>query len=348
MNSSTPIFNSFLSENRSFEKAQAIYEQRVMDARIVYDNFASGFNERSCPVCGSEKSRSVEKFDDRYGVSVCSVCNTLFVNPAPSVDALNFYYNHCQCNEQLRVFFQQRADTSNPIIDGRITSALDKVLAKGALESKLKVLEIGCNSGAFLAGLHQAAKTQGIDHNLELIGIDIDEKAVNNPASKDITLLHATAEELHELSSETFDFVFHFELIEHLHDPFAFCVASRRLLKPGGTMFFTTPNILGLDNQALNYNSFRPLAHAIFPPMHLNAFSTQNISHFLLRAGFCVEKISTPGIFDVDIVKQFSENTNGKFLSLAAIEDESILALIQHILRETNGSSHMEIEASRT
>ena len=61
-------------------------------------------------------------------------------------------------------------------------------------------------------------------------------------------------------------------------------------------------NALGLDNQAIGYNEFRPLAHGIFPPMHLQAFTTQNITHFLLRANFEVKDISTPGNFDIDII----------------------------------------------
>jgi len=59
-----------------------------------------------------------------------------------------------------------------------------------------------------------------------------------------------------------------------------------KLLKVSGVHYFHTPNINGMDNIALNWNSKRLLAHGIFPPMHLNAFTMQNITLFALRSGF--------------------------------------------------------------
>ena len=107
-------------------------------------------------------------------------------------------------------------------------------------------------------------------------------------------------------------------------------------------MYFHTPNILGLDNQSLSYNDFRPLAHGIFPPMHLNAFTTQNVSHFLMRAGFKIVNIKTPGNFDVDIVKNFSDKKN-PFYIIKKIKNLKYLAIIQNIIRRLNASSHLSV-----
>ena len=67
--------------------------------------------------------------------------------------------------------------------------------------------------------------------------------------------------------------VLHFELIEHLVNPFNFNCAINALLVSGGVNFFTTPNGDGFDNVAVGYNKTRLLAHSIFPPMHLNPLS---------------------------------------------------------------------------
>jgi len=111
-------------------------------------------------------------------------------------------------------------------------------------------------------------------------------------------------------------------------------------------MYFHTPNALGLDNRALTYNDFRPLAHGIFPPMHLNAFTTQNISHFLIRCGFNIEKIETPGNFDVDIVRQFCEVEND-YSVINEINDEKSLAILQHVIKALGASSHLAVLASK-
>lgn len=79
-------------------------------------------------------------------------------------------------------------------------------------------------------------------------------------------------------------------------------VATKKLMSDGGLHHFHTPNALGMDNQALGYNSFRALAHGIFPPMHLQAFTPQNIGHFAMRSGYSIVQMDTPGNFDVDMV----------------------------------------------
>ena len=161
-----------------------------------------------------------------------------------------------------------------------------------------------------------------------------------------ISLFHSSAEDFVGKSQQSFDLILHFELIEHLHNPFEFCCALYKLLNKEGLMYFHTPNSLSLDNQAMNYNDFRPLAHGIFPPMHLNAFTTQNVSHFLIRSGFNVRKIETPGNFDVDIVRQFCEESS-ELSVINKIKDEQSLAILQFVLRTLGASSHLAVLAAK-
>lgn len=112
-------------------------------------------------------------------------------------------------------------------------------------------------------------------------------------------------------------------------------------------MVFTTPNILGLDNQALNYNGMRYLAHGMFPPMHLNAFSTENIAHFLISSGFAVEDIATPGKFDVDMVTLCKDYLHEDLFGDLALLDKPSKALLQALLARLNVSSHMQCVAKK-
>ena len=199
---------------------------------------------------------------------------------------------------------------------------------------------MGCHSGSFLYEIYELLKTRGISSFVDLVGIDIDKSAIDSAISPKLNLFHSSAEEFIKEKYEKFDLVMHFELIEHLHDPFMFCKALNELLSDQGLMYFHTPNAIGLDNQALSYNDFRPIAHGIFPPMHLNAFTTQNVGHFLIRAGFKVREITTPGNFDVDIICQFVED-NSPYSLLKNISSESDLAIVQSLIRMVNGSSHL-------
>ena len=103
-------------------------------------------------------------------------------------------------------------------------------------------------------------------------------------------------------------------------------------------------NFYGFDNVAVGYNKTRLLAHSIFPPMHLNAFSPSSIPMFALRSLFDVVSIETPGIFDVDIVKLSCDelDDNSLFQSIKLFDDNQ-LAHIQSWLQALKASVHMEV-----
>ena len=140
----------------------------------------------------------------------------------------------------------------------------------------------------------------------------------------------------------------HFELIEHLPDPFKFMLSTKNLLDSDGVTYFHTPNAMGFDNQALWYNDFRPLAHGIFPPMHLQAFTTHNIILFLDRCGFSLNELKTPGKFDVDMINNYSKeiNKHKSVFKLIKNFNEDQRNIIQLWLQKLKCSSHMTIKAS--
>lgn len=181
----------------------------------------------------------------------------------------------------------------------------------------------------------------------KFFGIDIDANSIAMNVDPEIDLKAASAESLAESVTDKFDLVLHFELIEHLQDPYRFMKSVRKLMADGGLHHFHTPNGNGFDNIAIGYNEFRPLAHAIFPPMHLQAFTPVNILHFAIRSGFKIVQIDTPGSFDVDIVKCFPVQDESSFSILGQIPDD-YLALFQNWLQKLNASSHMRVTLKKS
>lgn len=341
-----PSYISFLKENRTRSQAEEIYAQRIKDSEEVFNKFSDEFIERVCPACGEQEYTQLEKFNGQYGVVSCAKCSSNYVNPSPNLDALDYYYNNCECNNQLGNLLKERVGKKGVILSERTTLVLEIINRLLENKPKIRILDVGCNSGAFLCELKQALMDENYASKVSLEGIDIDKAAIQTPVDEEIRLHHSSAEEFVSKSEHKFDLILHFELIEHLHDPYEFCCALYKLLNDKGLMYFHTPNALGLDNTALSYNEFRPLAHGIFPPMHLNAFTTQNITHFLIRCGFNITKISTPGNFDVDIVRQFGSK-EGKLSVINEIPDEVSFAILQHVLRELGSSSHLAVLASK-
>jgi len=341
-----PSYISIFKENRTKAQAEEIYNQRIRDSEEVYRKFSNDFFERDCPVCGAIEYNELKRFNQQYGVVSCVKCSSMYVNPSPNLEALDFYYNICECNKQLGSLFKQRVGKKSVILSERMRLVLTLIDNLLETKSQIKILEVGCNSGAFVYELKQALAKKKCADKVTLVGIDIDKSAIDNPVDSEIYLYHSSAEEFVEKSQQQFDLIMHFELIEHLHNPYDFCCALYNLLNDDGLMYFHTPNALGLDNQVLSYNDFRPLAHGIFPPMHLNAFTTQNVMHFLIRCGFNLKEVKTPGNFDVDIVRQFGVEES-KLSVINEITNEQSLAIVQYVLRELGSSSHLSVLASK-
>ena len=339
-------YYSLSSHNRSYSEAIHIYEARIRDSKEIFEKFSDSFIERECPYCGSSRSTKHDLFYESYNIDKCTSCANIYVNPVPSLEAIDYYYNNCECNNMLGNLLRRRHKTNNVILSNRSKKVCNLIesYVSNKNQSSLKILEIGCNSGVFLSELRCAVENLFPDLDVQIFGIDIDLEAISKNVDKSNTLVCSSAEEYIETATSAFDIVLHFELIEHLLNPFNFNCAINSLLTPGGINFFTTPNGEGFDNVAVGYNKTRLLAHSIFPPMHLNAFSPVSIPIFALRSSFDIISIETPGIFDVDIVKLSYDklDDDSLFKSIKLFSDDQ-LAHVQSWLQELKASVHMEV-----
>lgn len=103
-----------------------------------------------------------------------------------------------------------------------------------------RIVDIGCGGGILSEGLAKiGADVLGIDLSEELIDIaDLHglESGVNVHYRK------ISAEALADEQPESFDHVTCMEMLEHVPDPASIVRACAKLVKPGGTVFFSTLN----------------------------------------------------------------------------------------------------------
>jgi 2-polyprenyl-6-hydroxyphenyl methylase/3-demethylubiquinone-9 3-methyltransferase len=103
-----------------------------------------------------------------------------------------------------------------------------------------RVLDVGCGGGI----LSESMSEKGAD----VIGIDLGEKALKvaklhqleSGSQVDYQLI--AVEELASQQPESFDVVTCMEMLEHVPDPAAIIDDCARLVKPGGSVFFSTIN----------------------------------------------------------------------------------------------------------
>lgn len=335
---------SKFESNRSLEEALNIYEQRIADAKSNYVKHNTSFKLRPCPFCGDDRYDLLDEFHESFKIAKCKQCGSEYVNPCPSKEAISDYYSNGKCNRQLAAVTGSRKTSFN--VDDRVLSIESAMFDKLVNSKRIKILEVGCSSGLFLSNLRNYMQHKYQDAIFEIFGIDLDAEAIKNKVDEFVHLSCNSAESLTDSDSyenNSYDLILHYELIEHLIDPFGFMGSVKKLLKPDGLCIFTTPNSYGAENLAVNYNSRRLLAHGIFPPMHLQAFSTHNISLFAYRLGLDVVQVSTPGKLDVDMITLNKKYlTNDSFVRVANLDDESIKELIQEYTSACYASSHMQ------
>jgi 2-polyprenyl-3-methyl-5-hydroxy-6-metoxy-1,4-benzoquinol methylase len=177
------------------------------------------------------------------------------------------------------------ADVRLTVIQQRVlacTSALN--LPQGA-----HVLDAPCGGSAALT---LALKERGFS----AVGADVDLDAATRlgkaftPVNLDGPL---------PWQNETFDAVFSTEGIEHLENHFAFLREICRILKPGGTLVLTTPNITALRSRMRFFASgffgrdSRPLNETNRHPLHhIGLLTLPDLRYALHTSGFQLTAVS--------------------------------------------------------
>jgi 2-polyprenyl-6-hydroxyphenyl methylase/3-demethylubiquinone-9 3-methyltransferase len=110
----------------------------------------------------------------------------------------------------------------------------------GGLDGK-KVIDVGCGGGILSESMAlRGANTLGIDMGKEPLSVaelHALDKGVDNIEYRQIT-----AEEIASEQKEQFDVVTCMEMLEHVPDPSSIIKSCADLVKPGGSVFFSTLN----------------------------------------------------------------------------------------------------------
>jgi len=157
------------------------------------------------------------------------------------------------------------------------------------------IVDVGCGDGSALA----VAARQNPAHRFA--GIDWSGDALRRASALGLTVLRAgvTAPGL-PVGDGAADVVIMSELIEHLVDPDGAVAEVRRVLRPGGSLLLSTPNLAAWYNRGLLAVGIQPIFSEVslrgvfgrpgsVVAGHLRLFTRRALTEFLTASGFrCV------------------------------------------------------------
>lgn len=264
----------------------------------------------ACPVCGSQE-RSVLHADLRdlqflcapglWTFHRCLQCSSAYLDPRPTRGSIGraytVYYTHGRpCNRlgplgkvqrRLRYGFLNQAHGYRlypawragawllRVLPNERSLALREIRHLTRRGNGMRVLDVGCGSGAFL----DLMRWQGWSG----VGLEPDQSAVDTARERGLEVIQGTVDRLAELPASSFDAITMSHAIEHLHDPVASLRACARLLAPDGVMYIATPNL-----DARGHSVFGADWIGLDPPRHLVLFTRDSLEAAARAAGLTV------------------------------------------------------------
>lgn len=233
-------------------------------------------NMNTCPICMHDESRvtfTTEYLQKEIQVWRCKDCDFDFINTnlAPQQDSND---SSSETPEDIVERYYQ-----NFIIDREVASkSLDKRMPIFSMirGSDIKdVLEIGCGPGTAYDWFRKK--------NINWMGLDVDENALNHAKKWDIPV---SSQSIDEITSK-FDLIYFHQVLEHVMDPVDFLNKCKALMKPGGVIAAGVPNNNGFTA------IFRRLLNKKYPldygfiqiPYHLRAYNKKSLTKLFNLAG---------------------------------------------------------------
>jgi methionine biosynthesis protein MetW len=120
------------------------------------------------------------------------------------------------------------------------------------LNSDARLLDCGCSDGEFTLKKAENIGTR------KIYGIDVVEENVNKAKAKGIEVYCGDLDQRFPFEDETFDVVSASQVIEHVSNTDGFLREVLRVLKRGGYVIISTPNLASLDSIFLLLGGWQP------------------------------------------------------------------------------------------
>ena len=168
-----------------------------------------------------------------------------------------------------------------------MTEPVDDLFAGGDL-----LIDLGCGDGRWLDAVASRYRTA--------IGADITELRRDDPIGSGWKFIQADLDREFPFDDEIADAIRANQVIEHVREPVAFVAAARRVLRPGGLLVVTTPNVryvrhllrLVVLGRGPMTSSHAPGETSAWDDGHLHYLTPGDLRRIASRAGFSEIQVS--------------------------------------------------------
>jgi 2-polyprenyl-3-methyl-5-hydroxy-6-metoxy-1,4-benzoquinol methylase len=212
------------------------------------------------------KAEDLRITDSRYGLTLpmykCCVCGFLQCD----TNNLSDLYEQLEDTEYIESSEQRKKQLAFLL---KQTLPFLPVRTKGNGNTDVKILDVGAGTGLFV----QLA----LEHGLAAQGIEPSAFLANYAVSQVLPVINSSVP---CFPSDNFDAIFMTDVLEHITDPASLLFAYNKILKSGGVLFVTTPNVSSalarfMKNRWWHYR----LAH-------IGYYNKKTLEKLMIRTGF--------------------------------------------------------------
>ncbi len=244
------------------------------------------FEQVRCNLCGADTTRKVMNING-FTIVRCTDCNLKYVNPRLKETKLHeiytdsYYTNPAFKGKDVTFFGYEKYLEDKKYI--RLTFKKRLAVINRLVPHKGKLLDIGCAYGIFL----ELAQ----EHGWNVTGIEIARHPYHYVKEQLKIPVYNQPLELIKFPSDSFDAISIFDVIEHLPNPKSTMAEINRILRPGGVLAITTPNIGSFSAKILgkNWEEVKRIRE------HIYFFSHDTLGKMLHGLDFKVLKKETAG-----------------------------------------------------
>lgn len=291
------------------------FKKLSLEEAQVYFGDPSKLTEVSCPGCGFGDSRDVfEK--EGFSYRKCSRCKSLFVSPRPQKEILEDYFDNSRASRfRVEHLAKDTARARRAHLIQTNINWLGRLVDEAGNPQAKQYTDVGTT----LPQVFEEVSGLGLFE--ELYSLDPLEALATDCEQAGATVIHAPIPGQGAVTA--------FEKLEHQFSPLEFVQSIKKILAPGGILFFTTRTISGFDLQILWDKT-----PYIFVPEHLNLLSIDGIHLLLERAGLELIELSTPGQLDLQLIQH------------AAASDPSIQIppFFRYLLNKRDAEAHEDFQ----